>query len=57
MQSRFLPFPIGADGLVIEIWKTRRSMLAVSTLGWVGIGAAAVILVVYIGLKLKQQYL
>jgi hypothetical protein len=32
-------------------------MLSMSTLGWIGIGAAAVVLVVYIGLKLKQQYL
>jgi hypothetical protein len=32
-------------------------MLAVSALGWIGIGAAVVISVLFIGLKLKQQYL
>jgi hypothetical protein len=32
-------------------------MLAMSTLGWVGIGAAVVVLVLFVGLKLKQQYL
>jgi hypothetical protein len=32
-------------------------MLAMSTLGWVGTGAALLILVLFIGLKLKQQYL
>jgi hypothetical protein len=32
-------------------------MLAMSTLGWVGIGAAVVVLVLFIAMKLKQQYL
>jgi len=32
-------------------------MLLMSTLGWVGIGVVAVIAVVFIAVKLKQQYL
>jgi hypothetical protein len=32
-------------------------MLAMSTLGWVGIGAVAVIAAVFIAVRLKQQYL
>jgi hypothetical protein len=31
-------------------------MLAIGTLGWIGIGVAVVILGVVIGVKIKQQY-
>ena len=32
-------------------------MLALGVISWIGLGVAAAIVVLYIGLRLKQQYL
>jgi hypothetical protein len=46
----------GTDDIVIVRWERRPVMLLISTMGWIAIGVAAVILAVVIGTKIKEKY-
>jgi hypothetical protein len=46
----------GTDDIVIVRWERRPVMLLISTMGWIAIGVAAVILAVFIVTKIKGKY-
>jgi len=49
-------FPFYTDYIIIVRWKRRPNMLLMSTMAWVVIGVAVVILAVVIGAKIKDKY-
>jgi hypothetical protein len=42
--------------IIIVRWKRRPIMLLMSTMGWIVLGVAVVVLAVFIGVKIKQTY-
>ncbi len=44
------------DCIIIVQWERRPNMLLISTMGWIAIGVAVVILAVFIGTKLKDRF-
>jgi hypothetical protein len=48
--------PFYTDCITIVRWKRRLNMLLISTMGWIVIGVAVVILAVFIGMKIKDKY-
>jgi len=44
------------DCITIVRWKRRLNMLLISTMGWIVIGVAVVIVAGFIGMKIRDRY-